>query len=124
MSVRLCARAVGMRLGLRRFHVFARFVFFYTFRSLRLRSQRLVNAFAMLAASLLLHSLQLFGSELRQAPDERNQRPDRFRAVGASPGGHPREANAVGDDVEQLAIRQSLRLLVGHVRNFWVEIST
>src|SRR6266851_2195861 len=71
------------------------------------------------------HLQLLLWGELREVADERDQVPARALALLAavSPGGHPGEANAVLDDVEQLTVRELLRLGQPQIRRPWIEVA-
>ena len=60
----------------------------------------------------VFHLLDLVGREARQLTNEADQMPGRLPSfIGSGRlGGHPRQAYAVLDDIEQLAVRERLRL--------------
>ena len=71
----------------------------------------------------LLQLFDLFRGQLGQAPDEIDECPDGFRAVFPAERRHSRKAHPVRDNVEKLAVSQLLRIRLGQVWNFRIEIT-
>src|SRR5207302_320169 len=67
----------------------------------------------------------LLGRELREVAYERDQVPARTFALLATvpPRGHAGEPDAVVDDVEDLTVRELLRLAQPQVRGAWIEVA-
>src|SRR5262245_29616984 len=94
-------------------------------------SQKLLS-FALLptllgrSRSQCLHLLDLVFGELRQMPDDVDEMPCRFLAVGRTvrPARHSGESDTVLDDVEQLAVSELLCCREAHVRRFRTQAAT
>src|SRR5215470_16905418 len=71
----------------------------------------------------LLQLFDLFRGQLGQAPDERDERPDGFRAVFPAERRHSCKAHPVRDDVEKLAVGQLLRIRLGQVGDLRIKIA-
>src|SRR6266403_1536396 len=84
----------------------------------------LFHAVARALGIVLLHLYALLDRKLRQVPNEACQLPAiLFRTVPAAKCRHAREANAVLDNPENLAIRQLLCLRPPQVRRLWIQIA-
>src|SRR5258705_7745566 len=96
----------------------------------RVAAKKLVFFLLFLAVAralgiVLLHLHALLGGKLRQVPNKANELPAiLFRAVRAAKRRHAREAYAVFNNPENLAICQLLRLLTPQIWRLWIQIAS